>query len=201
MSARQLQPASLANAQKRIDALREQLDWTVESVERLERMGHHDLAVKLVDEQRRSLRDFIGSVAQDVSPIRRRFNFRRRIAAFSVAALTIVVTCASIGLAHDRSPLQDVRSRLHRAEAMSDPSGRLRELVSIYTTARALPGSRAVRTQVAVATRHTIDDVKTDGDADPDLLADADRVVRDATTGPSTDGSPVQHLGNEITGS
>src|ERR1043166_6862561 len=116
MSARQLQPSSLADAQRKIDSMRAQLDWTVESVERLERMGHHDLAIKLVNDQRRSLKDFVSHVAQDVAPIRHRFSIRRRIAAFSVAALTIVGVFASIGLAHDRTPLQAVRARLSKAQ-------------------------------------------------------------------------------------
>lgn len=201
MSAQQLQPASLASAQKRIESLRAELDWTVDSVERLERLGHHDLAVKLVDEQRRSLKNFIASVAQDVSPIRRRFNFRRRVLSFSLGALCLVVAFASLGVAHDRTPLQDVSSRLARAERIADPAGRLRELVSIYATAGTIPGARGVRAHAAEVARHTLDEGQPNDDVDPDLIAQANQMVQDASTGPSTDGSQLQHLRDDLTGS
>jgi hypothetical protein len=199
MSARQLRPASLANAQQRIENMRDELDWTVESVERLERIGRHDLALRLVDEQRSALDRFVSLVTAEVATPPRS-NRRRRVAILAAASVALVLAFASIGIAKNQtSPIKAVNSRLVRAEAIADPVARLRELISIYNTARTMPAAAALRTKVAEVARRTVDTVKHDDDGnDADVLAQANGIVDDARGAPSTGASPVQQLMQQV---
>lgn len=65
MNARKVEQASLVRVQEQIDRLRDDLDWTLRSVDILTRNGQHETALELVEAQRRELELVVDGVARD----------------------------------------------------------------------------------------------------------------------------------------
>jgi len=205
MSAKQMHPVSLNNAQRRIEDLRSELEWTVSSVEQLTRIGRDDLALRLVNEQRSSLSAFVDLVTQDVASVRPRLGIRRRAALTVTAAAIAVLTFASLGIAHStRTPLQAAAARFARAEAISDPAARLRALIGVYERTETIAGARTLNAKVADVARRTQDELRGDHSQDnDDLMALADRTLHDSTQppgAPSTGATPVDNIKRSVTG-
>lgn len=211
MSAEQAHPPGLSRARNRILALRGELDWTLDSAERLTRIGQPRLALKIVEEQQRALTDFVEAISADVRAIRpRRLAWMRKRAAALAAAATLVLVAlaASIVVAGSgRSGAGDVAARLRRAEQIGDPAARLRSLVAIYQAAKRTPGGSALNGRLAEAAERTRDDLANSRPRDPALVRAADELVSDTredaqppSSPPSQSESPIETVKKIVNG-
>jgi len=190
----ELSPQGLAEAQSRIIHLLDDLNETVESAHRLERIGYGAIAIRLIDEQRGQLDDFVRTVAAAVAP-RRRFAMFRRPALATFAMLVIAAGSALIGLNHGAR--EDLDARLERVTHISDPAARINGLKDVYAVGFARGATRnvAFRSSVGIAARRAIEDMRRNGHVRRDVVDDARALAHAAESGAPPASGPAQSLG------
>lgn len=198
MNADQGHQAGLSRVHDRIVALLDELDWTVESAERLAQVGRPELALRIVQDQERSLDLFVESVAQDIGTGPRKPLERVHRRGLAVAMITIVAVlalgAAAFAVTHNpRPPLGALATQLTRAEHLANPVARLASIERVYAHTKDRAGARALNARVARDARKTHDELR-DAHANEDLVARADRIAREAnppTPPHSSDQTPL----------
>ena len=198
-------PGSLAGAHERIAGLLDELNQTVDLVERLTRLGEHEAALRLVDEQRAALYSAIDEVSHGVGrPARWRGTLRRHATAgVAAAALLLSSLAVSVGLLNDGpSLIEQARAKLTEAQGVSDPVTRLRIIERVVEITRALPADSQEKADLAKDVLPALDDLKKDAEdggddgSQEDVVARADELAREVKKAAPTgeDGAPAPSM-------
>lgn len=204
------EPGSLAGAHERIAGLLDELNQTVDLVERLTRLGEHEAALKLVEEQRNALYTAIEEVSHGVGrPARWRESLRRHATAgIAAAALLLSSLAVTVGVMRDGPSLvEQARAQLVEAETVADPVTRLRIIERVVEITRALPAGSREKADLAADVLPALDKVKDDAgkNEDGDVVVRADELTReiqeaapptgdDGAPAPSTDQGPLEGI-------
>jgi hypothetical protein len=199
MSGSQNPPRGLAKAQQHIIDLLDDLNETVESARRLDRIGQHGIAVRLIDEQRERLSVFVRDVAAAAAPMPWFLRVRRSLLASAFSAFLLLAGGTAFVLTRAGGNA-DIATRLSRAERIADPAARLSNLKNVYAAAyRSGATSEAgVRRAIADAARNTREDLRrkhrNDGRA-RSLLQEADLLAVTADHGDAPTAPPPHSSG------
>jgi len=170
ISAKPEYTGELSQATQKIHGLLEELTSTVESAERLTRIGEPERALRMVEAQRESLYNTVDSISRVVSIKRSRFDKLRTRTPILVAAALLVVSALAISvgaitLLDKQSPAQ---ARLQRAERIADPAARLTAIYAAYRdVARTDPAAVAPGTALNHDVTKALTKTKTDMQGDP----------------------------------
>lgn len=169
ISAKPENTGELSQATEKIHGLLEELTSTVESAERLTRIGEPERALRLVEEQRESLYDTVDTISRTVSVRRSRFEKLRTRTPILVAAALFAVSALAISVGaitaiHSQTP----EARLHQAERITDPAARMTAIYATYRdVARANPAAVAPGTALNKDVTKALTKTKTDMQGDP----------------------------------
>lgn len=204
------QQGGLAGAHERITGLLDELNQTVDLVERLTRIGDHQGAIRLVEEQRAALYEAIDEVSHDVGRERRWWETTRRHATALVAALALILSsvAVAVGIREGSQPtlIEQANARIAQAQQALDPALRLQIVERVVEIMRELPADTAEKTQIADDLEPLVD-VPEDAEdkGDDELIVQAERLKKEideqrppppGDSAPGTGSSPVE----EITG-
>jgi len=205
------QRGGLADAHDRIAGLLDDLNETVDLVQRLTRVGNHEGAIRLVDEQRSALFAAIEEVSQDVARPQRWWESARRNATALVAAFALILSSVAVaaGLRDATEPtlIEKANASIAEASEISDPAMRLQIIERVVQITRELPPS-AEKTKLASDLGPLLEDTKgkAEEEGNDELLVKVDELQREVEgTGsnppnspPSTGQTPVQDVGSQI---
>jgi len=214
MKAVPAESGSLAGAHERIAGLLDELNQTVDLVERLTSLGEHEAALRLVEEQRAALYAAIEDVSHGVGRAPRWREAIRRHAAAGIAAAALLLSslAVSVGLLQSQGPtlIEQARAQLVEAEQVADPVIRLKIIERVVQITMTLPAGSQEKADLARDVLPALDKVKDDAeDGDGrdrrDVVERADalsREVQDSAppTGgegapaPSTDQGPLNDI-------
>lgn len=201
----------LASAHERIAVLLDELNETVELVDRLTRMGESESALRLVDEQRAALFAAMDQVSHAVAkPPRWREVVRRQATGVVAAAALLFASLAvAVSVLSDRPTLyEQAHARLSEAQQVRDPTVRLQIIERVVEITRAMPAGSREKEIISADVLPALEDLAEGGDADeppsPTVIARAralaDEVQRaqppseGEPTPPSTGQPPVEDL-------
>lgn len=209
---------SLSDAHKRIAGLLDELNETVELVERLTSAGEHETALRLVEEQRTALYSAVDGISHEVGVRRRSWiDQARRHATGLVAAAALLLSslAVSAGVLNRPSPVDRAKAGLSQARSVSDPVERLRIIERVVQITRTLPAGSPERGdlagdilgELAPYTDPPGGAEDGDGDApDPALVAQAQELARqvqdtrppNGNPPPSTSEGPLEQVPGSI---
>ncbi|HEX9774234.1 MAG TPA: hypothetical protein VGB83_01450 [Actinomycetota bacterium] len=203
MKARDDSSTGLRSAHDRIEALKSDLDETIEQVKRLTDEGDDREALRLIDLQREELVEVIQSVSQTVAvdagsderpesadlPTLRQPELRWHaplVASFALIAVVVTVVAGSRATLHETADLQ-----LERARLVIEPGPRLQALLYVYEIVRELEPADAMRAELLGEIEDSARDVEDEGEpSDRNLLIYADRAADDLSHGETPSGPP-----------
>ncbi|HEV2686027.1 MAG TPA: hypothetical protein VGW79_05270, partial [Actinomycetota bacterium] len=127
ISAKPEHTGELSQATQKIHGLLEELTSTVESAERLTRIGEPERALRMVEEQRKSLYNTVDTISRAVSVKHSRFEKLRTrtpvlVAAALLAVSALAISVGAITAMHSETPAE---ARLQQAERIADPATRM----------------------------------------------------------------------------
>lgn len=197
----QPQPGGMADANRRIALLLEDLEGTVESVEMLTRLGRHEEALRVVDHQRAKLYRVVDSIASDVGARRRsRWQAARRHIAAGVAAAAVALSALAVVGPGNR--IDAATDELDRAVQLTDAAARLAALSRVFELTQG--DERAgisLRRDLEDALNKTRDELERE--EKPSLAREADRMVRELQQGrvpapPQSNVNPVDEIKDQV---
>ena len=191
----------LSRATQKIHGLLEELTATVESAERLTRIGEPERALRLVDAQRESLYDTVDTISRTVGTGSSRFEKLRTRTPILVAVALFVVSGLAISVAAlTAMQAPTPASRLRQAERIADPAARMSAIYATYRdVARTDPAAVAPGTALNHDVTTALTKTKTDMQTDPtkaQLVQQARTLIAAVTSGqtppppPAPSGTP-----------
>lgn len=170
ISAKSEHTGELSQATQKIHGLLEELTSTVESAERLTRIGDPERALRMVEEQRESLYNTVDTISRAVGVKRSRFEKLRTRTPILVAAalLTVSALAISVGAITLMDKQTPAQARLQQAERIADPATRLTAIYATYRdVARTDPAAVAPGTAMNHEVTKALTKTKTDMQGDP----------------------------------
>jgi hypothetical protein len=176
----------LSKATQQIHGLLEELTSTVESAERLTRIGEPERALRLVEEQRESLFNTVDTISRAVSVRRSSLDkLRTRTPLLVAVALGVVSVLAGAVAALTISATPPAQARLRQAERIADPATRMNAIYATYRdVAKSDPKSVAPGTALNHDVTTALTKTKADMQSDPTKakLVDQAKTLIDAVS-------------------